>query len=276
MAELMRNRRSGLSEPAQLADSSSGDGEFEIDIVELMYRLLEKMHLIVIAAVIGAILMGVYTFRIVTPIYQATSKLYIGNNKDTVVDLTSLNLGSKLASDYIEVFSNWELHDAVKRDLGLNYTLTEMRRMVSVRNPSDTRVLYITCSSSSPEEAKSLAETYAQKAIEVIPVWMGTEAPKLFETPQVPAKPSSPNNVRNILIGIIAGALLAALVIIIQFITDDRIRTTESIEKHLHIPSLGMMPLQAHGEAEDYGVPLADGHHHSHGKSSKKKGGTGK
>ena len=270
----MRNRRSSLVDPAQLADSQSNDGEFEIDVVELMYRLLEKMHLIVIAAVVGALLMGVYTYRIVTPIYQATSKLYIGNNKDTVVDLTSLNLGSKLASDYIEVFSNWELHDAVKRDLGLDYTLTEMKRMVSVRNPSDTRVLYITCSSASKTEAKNLAETYAQKAIEVIPVWMGTEAPKLFETPQEPTKPSSPNNVRNILIGIIAGGLLAAMIIVIQFITDDRIRTTESIEKHLHIPSLGMMPLQAHGEAEDYGVPLQDSRHHS--KNARKKGGARK
>ncbi|MBR6027664.1 MAG: hypothetical protein IKP40_01130 [Clostridia bacterium] len=265
----MRTRRSGQVDPTRVsANISNDDGELEIDIVELMYRLLEKMHLIVIAAVIGGLLMGVYTFRFATPRYQATSKLYILNSKDSVVDLTALNVGSKLASDYQEVFNNWEVHNMVIQQLGLKYTETQISGMVKVSNPSDTRVLYITCTSTSAQEACDMANTYSKVAREFIQAKMGTEQPNVFEDARVPTKPSSPNNVRNIIIGILLGGLLAGAIVVIQFVTDDRVRTTESIEKHLGLTTLGMMPLQAHGEAEDYGVPLSDGR-----TGKKKKGG---
>jgi len=267
MADSLRNRRAAQLDNVQLAaDTAQDEGEFEIDLVELMYRLLEKVHWIVIAALIGACIMGVYTYRFVTPTYQATAKLYILSNKDTVVDLTALNTGSKLASDYMEVFSVWEVHDMVRQDLNLAYTDAQISRMVSVRNPSDTRMLYITCTSASPKEAADLANSYAKVSRSFISLKMGTEEPALFEEAREPSRPSAPNNIRNIILGLMAGALVAAMIIVIQFITDDRIRTADSVEKHLHIPSLGMMPLQAHDDEEDYSMP--DSRHH-HKKSSK-------
>lgn len=266
----MRNRRAAQTGNLQVAaDTSGSDTEFEIDLVELMYRLLEKMHWIILAAVIGAIAMGVYTYRIVTPTYQATSKLYILSNKDTVVDLTALNTGSKLARDYMEVFSVWEVHNMVLQDLGLKYTESQVSKMVSVRNPSDTRMLYITCTSTSAKEAADLANSYAEVSREFISLKMGTEKPEIFEQAREPSRPSAPNNIRNIIMGILVGAIAAMMVIVIQFITDDRIRTTDSIEKHLHIPTLGMMPLQPNSDHED-SMPLPGAHHHQ--KPSSRKG----
>ena len=81
-------------------------GETEIDLVELFYRLLENLKFIIPAALIGALLAGVYTFNFVTPKYTATSKLYVVNTSNSVVDLSALQIGSQLASDYKEVFSN--------------------------------------------------------------------------------------------------------------------------------------------------------------------------
>lgn len=56
-----------------------------IDLVELFYRLLEKAKYIVAAALIGALLAGMYTIFGITPMYTATSKLYVLNPKDTAV-----------------------------------------------------------------------------------------------------------------------------------------------------------------------------------------------
>ena len=97
--------------------------EVEIDLVELMYRLLEKAKFIVLAALIGAILSGAYTLWFVTPLYSATAKLYVVNsNANSVIDLSALQIGTQLASDYKEVFSNWHVHERVLEKLGLSYT----------------------------------------------------------------------------------------------------------------------------------------------------------
>ena len=137
-------------------------GADEIDLVELLYRLIEKWKIIVLACVLGALIAGVYTIYFVTPMYTATSKLYVVNAKDSAINLSDLQIGNYLASDYTEVFSNWHVHEMVLQRLGLDYTYSELAGMVSVTNPQDTRILYINVVSADPQEAKDLADTYAQ------------------------------------------------------------------------------------------------------------------
>lgn len=216
--------------------------EMEIDLIELMYRLLEKAKYIILAAIAGAIIAGVITFQFMTPTYTATSKLYVLNSKDSALSLSDLQIGTQLASDYIEVFSNWHVHEMVNQRMGTDYTYTQLDNMVSVSNPSGTRILYIQVEAGSPEEAKTMADTYALVAQEFIAAKMETEMPNVFEEALQPTKPASPNKTRNVILGFLLGAVLACGIIVVQFITDDRIRTAESLEKHLAMSTLGMMP----------------------------------
>lgn len=216
--------------------------ETEIDLVELMYRLLEKAKYIILAAIVGAIIAGVFTFQFMTPTYTATSKLYVLNSKDSALSLSDLQIGTQLASDYIEVFSNWHVHEMVNQRMGTDYTYSQLNNMVSVSNPTGTRILYIKVTAGSPEEAKTMADTYAAVAQEFIAAKMETEMPNVFEEALQPSAPSSPNKTRNVILGFMLGALLACGIIVVQFITDDRIRTSESLEKHLGMATLGMMP----------------------------------
>ena len=217
--------------------------ELEIDLVELMYRLLEKAKYIILAAVLGAIVAGVITFQFMEPTYTATSKLYVLNSKDSALSLSDLQIGTQLASDYIEVFSNWHVHEMVNQRMGTDYSYTQLGKMVKVTNPSDTRILYIEVETGSPEEAKLMADTYALVAQEFIAAKMETEMPNVFEEALQPTKPSSPHKTRNIVLGFMLGALLAGGIITVQFISDDRIRTSENLEKHLGMATLGMMPV---------------------------------
>ena len=217
----------------------------EIDLVELLVRFLDKWYWIVISALVCTVLFGVYTFRFVTPQYQSTAKLYVVNSKNAAINLSDLQIGNYLAKDYQEVFRNWHVHERVIEELNLPYTYSQLNRMVSVNNPSDTRILYINVTSPKPEEAKIMADTYAKVACEFIAVKMDQEQPNVFEEARVPTTPSSPNKTRNLLIGFLLGALIAIAVITIQFISDDRVRTPEDIEKLLGLPTLGVVTEQA-------------------------------
>ena len=78
--------------------------ETEIDLLELGYEILDKLKYIIAAAVLGIILAGVYVFAIAVPTYEAVAKLYVLNSNDSVVNLSDLQLGNYLASDYTELF----------------------------------------------------------------------------------------------------------------------------------------------------------------------------
>ena len=250
----------------RLQQQTQDSAELEIDLVELLYRLLEKARYLIIAALLGALIAGVYTYRFVTPTYQSTSKLYILNTKDSVVNLSDLQIGSNLASDYVEVFSNWHVHEMVIERLNLPYSYSEIQRMISVQNKNATRILYITATSPNPEEAKQMAQTYAEVAREFIAAKMGTDMPTVFEESRMPIKPSSPNKVRNIAIGFILGFVLAAAIVVIQFIVDDRVRSADAIEKRLGLSVLGMMPAAEGNDDEE----IDDGKRQVKGRRSRK------
>ncbi len=215
-----------------------------IDLVELFYRLVEKIRWIIAAAVIGALLAYVYTIFGITPMYTTTSKLYVVNTNDAAINISDLQLGNYLTSDYREVFKIWHVHERVIQKLGLPYSYKQLSNMLTITNPSDSRILYITVNSPDPDEAKSIADTYAQVAKEFIAKAMGSEEPNVIEEALRPTSPSSPSKSRNVMLGFLLGITLSCGVVTMKFITDDRIRNSEEISRYLGLTTLGMLPMQ--------------------------------
>ena len=190
----------------------------------------------------------------VQPIYQATAKIYIVGS-DTTISLTDLQIGSNVAADYQEVFKNWHVHELVDKRLNLSYSYSKLSSMLSVTNPNNTHVLYVSIKSPDPQEAKLIADTYAQVAREFIAAKMDMREPNLFEEARMPDKPVTPQKTRDVIIGFVLGALLAMLVITIKFFTDDRVWTSEDIAKVGNLTTLGMIPLQNFEQNAEAGQP---------------------
>ena len=228
--------------------------EDEIDLGALFYRFLEKVHWIILTALIGAAIAGVLVFKFITPIYEATAKIYIVGS-DTTISLTDLQIGSNLAADYQEVFKNWHVHELVDKRLNLDYSYTKLAGMITITNPQNTHVLYVNVKSPDPQEAKVIADTYAQVAREFIATKMDMREPNIFEEAKLPDRPVTPKKTRDIIIGFVIGALLAMAVIAIKFFSDDRILTSEDITKVGNLATLGMIPLQDFEHNAEEGAP---------------------
>lgn len=239
-----KNLQSRLMNPAVNAEESSG--ELEIDLVELMFRLLEKIKWIIAFALIGMVASGLITKFLITPKYEATAKIYVQESKNNVVDLSSINLSDKLASDYIQVFNNWHVHKRVIDSLGLPYSYSGIRRMISAEVLPSSRIIRITVTSTDPVEAYNIAMAYAQIAPEFIEAKMETSRPNIFEEARIPTTPSSPNMFMNLFMGAFMGTAVAVAFIFIQFISDDRVRNAEILQKRLGLATLGMVPVQEH------------------------------
>lgn len=220
------------------------DDDPEIDLVALFYRFLEKAHWIILCALIGAAIAGVLAFKVIKPTYQATSKIYIVGS-DTTISLADLQIGSNLAADYQEVFKNWHVHELVDKRLNLDYSYSKLAGMLSISNPSNTHVIYVSIKSKDPQEAKLIADTYAQVAREFIAAKMDMREPNIFEEAKLPDKPVSPQKTRDVIIGFLLGALVAMALVTIKFLSDDRICTTEDIAKVGNLPTLGLIPLES-------------------------------
>ena len=119
MAEKEKKRRHA-SQPLDVERVAGAEQqESEIDLLELFYYLLERAKYLVAAAVAGGVVMLLISLLFLTPRYEATSKLYVMARDDSAINLSDLQIGSYLTSDYQEVFKTWEVHEQVLQNSAL-------------------------------------------------------------------------------------------------------------------------------------------------------------
>lgn len=229
----------------QTTPASAGmDEGMNIDMMEMLYRLLASWKMILCLALVGAVLAGWYTENKITPMYRATSTIYVLSRRDSAINMSDLQLGSALTSDYLKVFNIWELHEEVISNLGLPYSYGHMRGMVSVSNSGGTRMLDISVTSPDPEEAARVANEYASVGSQFIADTMSTDKPNIMSVALVPTSPISPNKTRNIMMGLLLGGGLAAAVVVLRVMLDDKYKTADDIRKYTGLPTLAVLPVQ--------------------------------
>lgn len=72
---------------------------------------------------------------------------------------------------------------------------------------------------------------------------MDSSAVKVVDEANLPTGASGPNVMRYMVIGLAIGFVLAVGIILVIYLTNDKIRTPEDIEKYLGISTLGSIPV---------------------------------
>lgn len=278
----MEKSRNASIQKVQNEESAS-----ELDLTELLYHVWDRKWLVVILAVLGAVVMAVYSYFFATPQYRSQSVLYIGNNDNSMVSLSDLQIGASLTKDYIKVFEFWEVHEEVssmiQEDLEIRemygektsskFTAGAVRGMFSISNPASTRLLYIQVTTDDPIVAAKIANAYAKAGQQIISKKMqidekslpiisyardgSNEQDKELSPARLKAVAGSkvaPKKTQNVIIGFIAGGLLALVIVVIQFLSDTKIKTENDIRKYVNLPVLAVVPvMRKEGEKKGKG-----------------------
>lgn len=219
-----------------------------VDLIELFYRLVANWKLILCLALLFAVAAGVYTTYFVTPMYQATSTIYVLSRRDSAINISDLQIGTALTNDYIKVFQMWEVHEKVISNLNLPYSYSYMRSILSVTNDADTRMLDVKITSPSAQEAADIANEYASVASQYIADTMSTDKPNIMSSALVPSNPVSPNKTRNIMLGLVLGGLLGMGIVTLRMLMNDTYKTAEEIRRYTGLATLAVVPVED-GEA---------------------------
>ncbi len=222
-----------------------------IDLYEILFLFRQKIVFVLIAMIIGGLAAGLFTHFFITPKYSATAKVYIvSSSKNSVVNLSDLQISSNLAPDYKELLKARPLLNSVIESLNLNYTVTELRSMLTISNPSSTRVLTITVSSADPQESADIANAISREAVKWLPEIMSSNAPNIYEDAVPASSPSSPDLKKNAAIGALVLAVAYFAIEIIRYFRNDTITSAEQIEMLFGTIPLAVIPEE---KGVDYG-----------------------
>ncbi len=128
-----------------------------------------------------------------------------------------------------------------KLNLGMEYE--DLLKVVRVSTPSDTRIVSITVEDVDPVEAMHMANCIREVASEHIQNVMDIDAVNVVETANMPTQKAGPSCLKWTMIGGIIGCFIICAVILVQYLVDDTIKTSEDVEKYLGLSTLALIPV---------------------------------
>lgn len=218
------------------------DRSDEIDLLEILRAFKQKLWLILLAAFIGGGGAGAFSKLVLVPEYTSTAMLYVLSKETTLTSLADLQIGSQLTKDYrIIVTSRPVLQDVID-SLGLEMDYKDLRKKLTLDNPSDSRILTITAKDPDPALAKMIVDKVAFTASDYIGEIMEMVPPKLIEDGEVSLIPVGPNNKKNAVMGMMAAAAFVCGLLTLQVVLNDTVRTEDDVTKYLGITVLAAVP----------------------------------
>ncbi|MGN1013585.1 MAG: YveK family protein [Clostridia bacterium] len=225
----------------------------ELDIIELLYALKNKIKYIVITVVVFALLGLIYSKFLVTPMYKSSTTFVLSKSKDITtqsenntnseaITQNDITLNSKLVSTYSEIIRSKTIAKEVINSLGLDMTISEFISGVSVTSKDDTELIEITVSNSdsklSADIANSLAEVFREKVNEIYKI----DNLSVIDVAEPSDVPYNIGTIKNILLFAVIGLVLSCGVIFIFVYFDDTIKDEKDIESLLNIPVIASIP----------------------------------
>ncbi len=219
--------------------------EIEIDLVELFYVLWGHVWLILSIGLFCALSCFALSRFVIAPTYKSTTKIYILNKSDSAsVTYSDVQLGTQLTKDYAELINSRYVLEAVIQELSLDMEYKDLLKKIDVATPSDTRIVSITVEDQDPVQAMNIANSVRENASTHIQNVMDIDAVNVAETANMPTEKASPSCSKWTLIGGLLGCLVVSAIVLIRYLMDDTIKSSDDIEKYLGLSTLALIPMK--------------------------------
>lgn len=219
------------------------DNVIEVDLREVIGLFIRNIFAVILSGMIFAMAAILVMILFVTPEYQSVTKMYV-LSKQNPENLTSgdMQTSTLLTQDYVELIKTRDVTEAVIDELDLDISHKELIAKMDVVALDNTRIIKISVRDEDPYLARAIADTIREQAAIHIQKVMSIEAVNVAEKADIPEKKYSPNITRNGLIAGVLGCAFYMAVLLIRYIGNDTIKTSDDIERYLQLSTLGVIP----------------------------------
>lgn len=227
-------------------EQNINNDEIEIDLILICRVVLAKIWYVLLAGALCGVIGFLVASFVMPEKYVSKAQLYIINRQNEgTTTYTDLQTSTQLVKDYQVLVVSRPVVEQVISNLGLDVSTTDFVSDVSVNIASDSRVLALSVTNRDPYMAKKIVDNLADVSSKRICSVMQIDGVNIIEYGNIPTAPTSPDIMKITLLGVIAGMFVAIAVIIIVYLLDDSVKTSDDIEHYLGISTLALIPLAA-------------------------------
>lgn len=232
--------------------------DIELDLWETLQIIRRKIWIILSCTIVLGLGVFLVSRFLITPQYSASTSMYVYNGEDRadqLITASDLTTSQKLVQTYIVVLTSDTVLNRVADQLDNTYTAKELRDMVQASAIENTEAFRVTVTNPDPAMAQKIANTIAEFApFDIIRV-VKAGSVEVIDHATLPTSQSSPNNLRNGMIGALLGLMLSCMVAIVASMMDSAVRSEEDLTSKFDLPVLGVIPslTESKENGEGYG-----------------------
>ena len=191
----------------------------------------------------------IYTSEFTTPMYSSSTTLVLAssedteNNINTTITATDITINSKLVSTYSELVKSKNILREVINNLKVSVDEDTLRKHVKVSSVKNTELIEITVEDENPSNAAKIANEIAKVFTEKVKEIYNINNVQIVDEAEISSVPSNINHVKNAIMSIGIGLVIAVIYVIISSMLDTTIKTPEDVETNFNIPVLASIPM---------------------------------
>lgn len=221
----------------------------EVSLKRLLDAVLHRAWLVGMAAVLGALVVFLFTFFFITPKYESSAMFYVNNNAISVGDVSLSSITSSditasrnLVNSYVVILNTRESLNDVIDYAGVDLSYKDLKKMISAASVDETEIFEVVVTSTDPQEAEKIASAIAYILPKRISSIIEGTSAKVVDAAVVPSRPSSPSYTMNTILGFALGLVLSVGIVVLQELFDITIRNEEDIAHVSKHPVLAAVP----------------------------------
>ena len=216
-----------------------------ISISEIIDAVKKRWKIIVLTTVLATVVSGIFSFFVISPTYEASTKIFIGKEgaESEGYNSSDVSMYQNLIKTYSELIKTKDLVNKAINNSQYDLSVNNVLNGITVNTLTGTQILQISYQSKSPSIAKNILESvtneFITKAEELVP----NGNVKILESVELPKNPVAPNKTMNIAIAFILGMMVGFGIVFLLEYLDNTYKNKEQLEKDLDIPVLGVIPM---------------------------------
>ena len=224
----------------------NNEGYMEIDLLRLVYALMQKAVAIILATAILGACAFCYTMFLVKPEYKSTTLLYVNNSSASNgspnrISSGDLAVSMKLVDTYIVILQSRSTLEEIQREADVPYSVGQLSGMITARAVNETEVFQVNVVCNDAADAQHIADTVGRVLPEKISAIVDGSSVSVVDAASTAFR-CGPNVMKNTVLGALLGFVLACAVVVIRELMDKQIHDTDYLLQNYDIPVLAVIP----------------------------------
>ena len=236
-----RSQKNRLHAYSNAVVDSSND-EMEIDLMEI-WRVFKK-H--IVSVIVSMVVCGVAAFAVssilIAPKYQSKATIFFTPKVvENIVDYNSINSNQKLVNNVVNLMVQDNLMIEVADELNFE-SAQALKDCIKVTNIPDTELVEVSATTKDPNLSRRTVSTLISKFIKDMEKTLNVSNIEIVSSPKVNENPVSPNIMKNTVLGLLLGFVLACARIVLIVLTDKAIKNKAEAERFFGYPVYVELP----------------------------------